>query len=212
MIVRKHKKPVCGIGINDADYPVAWYELNEDGVMKQKRCPYYDKWRGILKRCYDEAELKKRPKYRGCYICGEWVYFSNFKAWMEKQDWEGKHLDKDLLIYDNKEYGPNTCLFVDPRVNTLLNPATRVNKLPVGVSFNKKMRKYTAQIQDINSRVLYLGQFDDPIEASKVYYEKKIEIARLLCKESKDERVITSLIDRITRIQDEFIKEYYAST
>lgn len=203
----KRKDFVYGVGVNDADYIVSRYVVDSNGKNKQILCPYYAKWRSMLERCYSKPAIKKRPKYGDCSACEEWLRFSNFKAWMETQDWEGKHLDKDILVYDNKVYGPKLCIFVDPRINTLLNPAKRKSKLPIGVCFNRKMKKYTAQVQDINSKVLYLGQFDDPLEAAKAYYEKKTEIA---CALSENEVLTKALIGRITKIRDEFIEEYYA--
>ena len=38
---------------------------------------------------------------------------------MEKQDWEGKFIDKDLLFPGNKVYGPDTCVFVTRQLNNL---------------------------------------------------------------------------------------------
>ena len=118
------RKLVWNIGINDADYSVekktSWYE---NGKQKQKRvwvCPFYEKWRPMLQRCYSEKFQNKRPTYKGCSVCQEWLTFSNFKAWMEQQDWYGKELDKDILFPGNKIYSPDTCIFVDQGVNKFL--------------------------------------------------------------------------------------------
>jgi hypothetical protein len=34
----------------------------------------------------------------GCSVSDDWKYFSNFKLWMEKQDWGRKHLDDEGKI------------------------------------------------------------------------------------------------------------------
>ena len=77
-------------------------------------CPYYMKWHGMLQRCHSVAYIKKKknPTYKDCWACDEWLLFSNFKAWMRAQEWEGKHIDKDLLITGNKKkYSPETSYF-----------------------------------------------------------------------------------------------------
>jgi len=40
---------------------------------------------------------------------------------MERQDWEGKHLDKDILIPGNKIYSPDRCIFVSSLINLLID-------------------------------------------------------------------------------------------
>ena len=125
----KKKKLVCGVGINNADYVVTVYETigYENGKQKRRvvwRCPFYSRWNDMLARCYTTSYKQRFPTYEGCYVCKEWLIFSNFKAWMEKQDWEGKELDKDLLVSRNKVYSPETCVFVDKRVNLFLTESS----------------------------------------------------------------------------------------
>ncbi len=98
---------VCGVGINDADYVVR--RRNPDGSYWL--CPYYHRWTNILIRCYNKFSLEKRPTYVGCSVCPEWIYFMNFRSWMEKQGWEGKHLDKDIITQGNKVYSPEKLCF-----------------------------------------------------------------------------------------------------
>ena len=43
-------------------------------------------------------------------------------------------LDKDILIKGNKEYNPNTCCFVDIRLNSLFTKDNAMRgKYPIGV-------------------------------------------------------------------------------
>ena len=78
-------KLVHGVGINDADYPVQPTIGN-----KRVNCPFYWRWKDMLKRCYSEKHLLITPCYRDRSVNKEWFIFSIFKAWMEQQDWEGK--------------------------------------------------------------------------------------------------------------------------
>ena len=108
---------VYGVGTNDAGYAIQVMESvrGANGKPKQRIiwfCPFYRRWVHMLERCYSERYQEKKPTYIGCTVCEEWLRFSNFKSWMETQDWEGKHLDKDLLVEGNKIYSPDTCILV----------------------------------------------------------------------------------------------------
>ena len=98
----KPKKLVCGVGINDAGYVVMEFEtIIVDGKRKRKRvwaCPYHQTWKGMLERCYSTKFQERNPTYIGCTVSKEWLVFSNFRAWMMTQDWQGKHLDKDIFF------------------------------------------------------------------------------------------------------------------
>ena len=114
---------VCGVGINDADYKVELKRVVGRVNGKPIReidwiCPFYYKWRNMLVRGYSRKLKDRHKTYEECYVCEEWLRFSNFKAWMEQQDWEGKQLDKDLLVIGNKLYSPSTCCFVSRQVNS----------------------------------------------------------------------------------------------
>jgi hypothetical protein len=102
------------------------------------------------------------------------------------QDWQNKHLDKDLLNWDKKIYGPNTCLFVTPQINSILilNNARR-GKYPLGVTLSKRKNKtlYAAQHKTYGKQN-HLGYFDTPEEAAQMYKQTKLKhIALLASKE-----------------------------
>lgn len=102
---------VFGVGIND----VGRVSNNKNGA--NYRCPFYARWHSMITRCYSEKFQYKNPSYIGCSVCDEWLTFSNFKRWMEQQDWHGKDLDKDILVKGNRVYSPETCMFVDRKTN-----------------------------------------------------------------------------------------------
>ncbi|MCK5666846.1 MAG: hypothetical protein KAI17_25335, partial [Thiotrichaceae bacterium] len=87
--LRKAHKKIFGIGINDADYYV--YLMNNNKIIGV--CPYYEKWKSMLKRCYSNTWKASHPTYQNCSACDDWLLFSNFKYWMKRQDWENKELD-----------------------------------------------------------------------------------------------------------------------
>ena len=82
------KRLVYGVGVNDDSHPVTSYIRTKDGKKLQNWvCPFYKKWRSMLQRCYDPKNINRQPAYINCFVCEEWLTFSNFKAWMEQQDW-----------------------------------------------------------------------------------------------------------------------------
>ena len=78
------RKPVYGVGINDA-----WYMINVNIGGKLVTCKFYTKWVSMLTRCYSSKFHEMQPTYTECMVCKEWLTFSNFKKWMETQEWGG---------------------------------------------------------------------------------------------------------------------------
>lgn len=80
----------------------------------------YDRWRNMLKRCYDPEYHDIKPTYKNCTVCDEWHNFQNFAEWFEgnyPKDGELYHLDKDFLVEGNKLYSPEMCAFITPFKN-----------------------------------------------------------------------------------------------
>jgi len=170
---------IYGVGLNDANYLVV-----DLSTGKQIFCPYYKRWSGRLQRGYCPLLHKRRPTYIGCSVCPEWLVFSNFRKWMETQDWFGKELDKDLLSTGNKLYSPETCIFISTTVNNLLLQ-TRQDSSKAGVhkTYSRfKVERFHAQIS-IGGKAKGLGTFNTEIEAHTKYLEAKkayiIELANL---------------------------------
>jgi len=197
----RKSKLAYGVGTMDADYAVKKYEnWHENGCRKQKLlwiCPFYMKWNSMLQRCYSEKFLEKYPTYRGFSVCQEWLTFSNFKAWMKKQDWERKHLDKDILFPGNKIYSPSTCVFIDPKVNTFITEsnASRGEWL-IGVCWHKAANKFISMCRDGSGKRKHLGLFDTELESHKAWVEYKLKLAYQLAAEQSDERIAQALIAR----------------
>lgn len=202
----KNKRPIHGVGINDANYSVEKrikYK-DESGRVRNKllwRCPFYACWRGMLARVYSPTQQKhlSSRRYLGCSVCEEWHLFSNFRAWMETQDWEGKELDKDLLVQGNKVYGPDKCIFLTREINAFINTSlTLTGKCKPGVYWNKAEQKYKAQISDksLPSGCRPLGTFTNEDDAYMAYRVAKFKMACELAAMQTDERIAKSLINR----------------
>lgn len=108
---------VYGVGINDAEYKVS----RKENGKEVWRCPFYNQWKNMLARCYSKAYLKQDGKRLGSSVDERWHSFNDFKQWMEKQNWEGNQLDKDLLSPGNMNYSPDTCMFVSRQVNGFMS-------------------------------------------------------------------------------------------
>lgn len=115
----RHFEEYAGEGINDADYNVTKFVSGPDGKrIREWVCPFYEKWMNLMRRAA-KGGCRKIGCYSDVEICEEWKTFLNFKAWMEKQDWEGKVLDKDLKG-TGKLYSPDTCMFIPSELNSFL--------------------------------------------------------------------------------------------
>lgn len=187
------KKFVQGIGINDAGYQVT--TRNEDG--KNKVCPYYRTWASMLARCQSAKCHILQPTYKGCSVCDEWLHFSNFKRWMEQQDWEGKQLDKDLLVGGNKVYSPLTCIFLPSCINKSLTlRGSRRGAYPVGVSYVKRDRVYKACCNNGAGKAEYLGSFTVSKEAHRAWQVAKISVLNRI-KDSEQNNFIKEGLQRV---------------
>lgn len=186
-------KLVYGAGLNDADYAVS-PRVSGKTVM----CPFYQAWKSMLQRCYSPKWKDKYPTYINCSVCDEWLTFSNFKAWMEKQGWKGKHLDKDILFSGNKVYSADTCVFVDSMANTFTTDcgASR-GEWPIGVYLNKREGKFQASCSNpITGMREHLGFFTCPNLAHQAWKKRKHELACQLADLQTDDRVANSLRSR----------------
>lgn len=162
---------VLGVGVNDADYSVGRYVAG-----RQVLCPFYRVWADMIRRCYDEKYIRKYPSYKNAVVCDEWLdSFMAFKSWMEKQDWQGKHLDKDVLGRGLKAYSPATCAFVLGSTNQIVDT---LNKPYIA---QRESTRWRATIT--NGKKEPLGTFDTKAEALWVWRQAKalqlLEIAKV---------------------------------
>lgn len=190
------KKLVYGVGVNDAGYRVQWVDNG-----KKHHCKYYSVWMGIMERAFSVKLKKRRPTYNDIGVCSEWIYFSNFKKWMASQDWDGKAIDKDVIKQGNKIYAPEFCVFVEPKINSLIeNKFSKTNML--GAVYDKNTGKYEARIRAGNKRI-FLGRFFLQSEAHAAWQKAKADYIEQVAKEQTDERIKNGLMLRVHQLRDD---------
>jgi hypothetical protein len=186
-------KLIYGVGVNDCLDPT-------ENIVNGRRipCPFYNRWKSMIQRCYSKKYKELRPTYEGCSVSKEWLLFSNFKAWMSSQSWEGKDLDKDILFVGNKIYSENTCIFIDKSVNLFVSlPEAGKNKYMHGVNFHSQHKKFQATIHNpISKKKEHLGYFKDEVSAHNAWRKKKCEIALTLAESQSDKIIRDALIFR----------------
>ena len=189
-------KLVAGVGINDADYAVVRFEECDSSGKRVRKwiCPYYRAWSAMLNRCYRSPGSKIYEAYKDTTVDSGWYTFSNFKKWMEEQEWYGLELDKDLLTDENK-YSPTTCIFIPQWLNCFITGDVKTeNSALIGIykeegyykiSGNKKKGWYAESFLDVKDainkyhivRVNYIAKsdLDDEIKnmAIKFFDRKK---------------------------------------
>ena len=186
---KKKNKVLYGVGIND----YGGFIKNKGFVMKS-----YSTWREMIRRCYGSfKENSHNIVYteKGCSVCDEWLYFSNFKKWFDNPDngyIDGYHLDKDILLKGNNIYSPDTCCFVPQEVNKLFTKHDKARgDNPIGV--NKLDNGYVAYI-NIKSKRKYLGYFNDKQKAFEVYKKEKENYIKEIAQEYFNKGKITKKV------------------
>lgn len=171
---------VYGVGVNDAPY------LTQPRVLgRLVRCPAYERWVSMLKRCYRPTG-QHIAIYAGCSVAEEWHSFMSFRSWLVKHPgWQSLEMDKDLLRANNRVYGPATCLLVPKAVNSLFIRQSKRgdSTLPVGV--HPHNTGYAARLR-MFGRMAHLGTFPTPDEAASVYREAKFKHALSVAKHIDD--------------------------
>lgn len=99
-----------------------------DGEFTKANKVLYDRWRNILLRCYGDG---RNTKYKECRVHKRWLNFQLFCVDAQKlKNWDlpSCHIDKDILVQNNKIYGPGKCCFVPAEINKALQRENKTNK------------------------------------------------------------------------------------
>ena len=196
------KRTVYGVGINDVP--------GAGKLAKQSyRIHYYTVWKGMLKRCYSPLLQAKAPTYVGCTVDPRWHYLSNFKQWYEEQgDVTGKHLDKDIISPGNKVYGPDTCFFVSPQLNSFFAKRDKLRgKYPIGVyiDHNKIQRPFKCSMSIAPGKTKHIGYYSTPEEAHQAFIQakKKVLLEKFILPET-DQRLKQALYNVYNNMEEYF--------
>lgn len=198
---RKRTGLVYGVGINDYGGNV---KCNNVHIKS------YHTWVAMLARCYSKDFLRKNHTYCECAVCDEWLHFSKFKEWYDKNSIDGCSLDKDILVKKNKVYSPDTCCFVPNEINSLLCKSDKKRgNMPIGVCERKMVHglKYVAYLNNSTKKHFHLGTFSTPEEAFIAYKNAKEsyikEIAAKYYKDGKiTDKVYSALMNYKVEITD----------
>jgi len=185
---------VYGVGVNDVIIP----EFTKSRIWKQ--------WCGIIRRTdnRDPVWLQTKPTYVDCTLDPRWYKLSVFKEWVEGwDDYQNKEVDKDLLLPNNKVYGPDTCLMVRPIVNKWFKSKyDSSGDLPRGVTWNSAWKRgkspnpYRAQITPIGGKRTGLGYYLTVEEAVFVFENARKEQIQFLIDTETDPTVKQAMIHR----------------
>lgn len=183
--------------------------LGGDRYSNRSHSKIYDKWTDMFKRCYSKERLKKYVTYEGCLVHEFWHNFQNFAKWYEEnfKSWMNKnwHLDKDILIKNNKIYSPDNCSFVPREINALFIKRENLRgDYPIGVSLNKVLGKFSATCNRGNKRN-HIGFFTTPEAAFQAYKQAKEDYIKEVAEKWRgkiDERVYQAMINYQVEITD----------
>jgi hypothetical protein len=155
-----------------------------EGVYKAKydngrKTPAYASWHNMLERCYSEKDRYKHPSYESCNSSQEWHNYQTFADWYENEwyqiDFERMHLDKDILLKNNKLYSSETCLIVPQKINMIFTEQPNKYRLPSGISLTQSGKYHSAY------NGIRLGNFEILEEAIAAHdNEKRIHIKELV--------------------------------
>ena len=130
----------------------------------------YRTWKAMIERCYTVTSTDNT--YTDCTVCDEWHNFQTFALWYVSTGYYGYgyHLDKDLLIPNNKVYSPETCCMLPGVLNTALSMTDSM--LP-GISLQSSGR-YVVRVSGLIAG-RFVGTYDTLEEARFQYaiYKKK---------------------------------------
>lgn len=187
------KKPLHGVGINDAPY-----QVNVNLLGTRVVCPAYQTWAAMITRCYAEKRPLSSYTYTGCTVAPEWHSFMHFRSWWLQHYKDGFQLDKDLLIVGNKVYSADTCIFVPQWLNsfTVACGAAR-GELPIGVTIAKGQRSkpYQARCRGGAEGYKHLGIYATPEEAHQAWLNYKLSIVQ--DRSAELEAIRVGLTDRV---------------
>lgn len=166
--------------------------FGEGKYNRKKYKTVYNYWYDMLKRCYEPYYINKNLTYVDCFVEEYFHNFQNFAKWYEENYYEVNdekmQLDKDILEKGNKIYNRKHMVFVPQRINLLFTKRDNDRgNTPIGTYKNKrgKIISQCCVYEKQNKRV-YLGSFDNQIEAFNVYKQFKESYIKQIADEYRE--------------------------
>lgn len=154
------------------------------------KSPEYAVWKNMLSRCYyDKNKQSYNPDAK---VCDSWLQYQIFAEWCEQTRPSREHqLDKDLS--GGTIYGPDTCIWLPAKINSLINIKRRKNSnLPVGVLQERGVQTYRVRCSNALGVQKDVGFFDSIEEAAVAYATYKESVVRELADEYFSKGLITA--------------------
>jgi len=191
-------------GVGCTDYKGASYE------------PEYKLWIKIFHRCYSTSYHKRFPSYTNCSVDLRWHHYSHFKNDINKicnykeclQYNDGKRLviDKDILVYKNKQYSLQTCCIVPEPINIFITNVKSDNTSGL-IGVHKRHSHYVV-VFSYKNQTIQGGTYSNPVDAVNAYYQHKLcKLADLLIQyDWIDDRVKTGLYAYFDKQKEEQLR------
>lgn len=183
-------------------YDLYYKEGQKYTLQKDKKA--YTVWMAILSKCYRNNKFC----YKNVEICEEWWDFQNFAKWYYNNYYqlgnESMDINKNILVKNNKIYGPKFCMFVPQSLTTLLNNRKQNRgNTPIGMSkfiYKRKIHEgesiwYSVRFRKKNKMTSF-GSYYDPETAFQVYKTEK-------------EKYIKEVADEYAKKYSQFPKKLY---
>lgn len=188
------KIKIYGVGYNSLLRGEDGFSSRPVGGIRRE----YDHWRRMLQRSYDPKWKEVHPTYEECWVNPSWHDYQDFASWYDSCEFKNItwDLDKDLLIVSNKEYGPDTCVFLPEEIN----------KAIIIRGTGSHFRKRGKGTYEFYYRGKFLGCSSNPTEYSNKYIDAKLCHIRELAekyKEVLDPRAYDALVNFKIGVIDE---------
>lgn len=148
----------------------------------------YGVWSAMMDRCYGRTDKDTARVYGDCVVSDDWQNFQVFAEWCQTQQelhHKGYALDKDILLKNNRVYGPYFCAFVPAHINSAVTLEKHTNTTGYPGVWVNGSGGFTAEITT-NGSVQSLGTFKSAVIAYTVYRAMKEAYVKTLATVYKD--------------------------
>jgi len=137
----------------------------------------YTRWFAIINRCYGKNFCKnlKQPT-----VCKEWLNYQVFADWFHFNYIKNYEIDKDLKIYKNRHYSPDTCIFIPQKINLFFSTKIENKKILKTHGVKKTIYGFTPTNTKIGT------VFYNEKEAMNEYWNEKYTKMTKLINEHKE--------------------------